>query len=128
MPCSVRLVSRGGAIGGSGVVAANLSSSIGFAIGGSGRGLFGWRRSRRSLARLGTQQLAHLGALGIPPIGEDADIPADAEVLYAQFEVLSGLGGVAQLDARMLALPQRGLDRLQLGLQLLGMAVLPGLD
>src|SRR5260221_9900585 len=125
-PCSVRLDSRRGATGGcatgvSGVIAAYVSSSICF--GGTRRRLFG----RCSLVRLGAQELAHLRSLGIPPVGEDTHIPADAEVLYAHFEVFAGLARVAQFDARVLALLERGLDGLELGLDHLGMAVLAGL-
>ena len=87
----------------------------------------GRRRLRRRLLRLGAQELAHLRALGVPPVRQDADVPADAEMLHAHLEIALRLAGIAQLDARVQALLERGLDGLGLGGQHVGMVVLRGL-
>src|SRR5688572_33419037 len=67
----------------SGVVPARRRPAVALALcAGGHRGRLG-----RRLLRLGAQELAHLRTLGVPPVRQDADIPADAEMLHDHLEI-----------------------------------------
>src|SRR5579872_5881819 len=99
-PCRVRWNGRRAATGGlatptSGVVAARRRAPVGLAVplavgfGASADSRFRLGRCDLdgTLARLAAQQLAHVGALGVPPVGQNAHVPADAEMLHAHIDV-----------------------------------------